>query len=236
MPVTTTEGLHVAIIMDGNGRWAVARGLPRIAGHKRGADVVHDIVAGAPAAGVSALTIFAFSTENWRRPKKEVDYILHLFVKTVEVWMPELVAQHVRVRIIGDRMGLSARVQGAISAIESRTAQECGLHLNVALNYGGRAEILFAAQSFAADCVAGRTQSAALDEQAFQRYLWLGDEKAPDIVVRTGAEQRISNFLLWELAYAELFFVDTLWPDFTVATLSGIVDEYRTRRRRFGGL
>jgi len=233
--VATRSQLHVAIVMDGNGRWAVERGLPRIAGHRQGAQVVHDIVAAAPGLGVAALTIFAFSTENWKRSADEVNYILHLFVTMVTKWLPELIAQHVRVRIIGDRAALPTDVRDSVEAIERRTASCDGLHLNVALNYGGRAEILHASRAFAAECAAGTAAPADLTEDRFDSYLWLGGETSPDIVVRTGAESRVSNFLLWEMAYAELFFLDTLWPDFTPATLEMIVQKFKSRNRRFGG-
>ncbi len=232
--VTDTQ-LHVAIVMDGNGRWAVSRGLPRIAGHKQGAQVVHDIVAAAPAMGVAVLTVFAFSTENWKRPVDEVNYILHLFVATVTKWLPELMSRHVRVRIIGDRDALPADVRAAIEVIENRTESGNGLRLNVALNYGGRAEIVRAARLFAADCTAGKAQPGDLDESMFESYLWLRGEAAPDIVIRTGAEFRVSNFLLWEMAYAELFFLDVLWPDFTPASLQEVIRVFRSRDRRFGG-
>lgn len=233
--MTTSTRLHVAIVMDGNGRWAAQHGLPRIAGHKQGAQVVHDIVAAAPGLGLTALTIFAFSTENWKRPPDEVGYILHLFVTVVTKWLPELVSQHVRVRIIGDRAALPADVSASVETIEKRTASCDGLHLNVALNYGGRAEILHAAKAFAAECAAGTAAPGDLTEDRFDSYLWLRGEISPDIVVRTGAESRVSNFLLWEMAYAELFFLDVLWPDFTPATLDMIVHKFKSRNRRFGG-
>jgi len=233
--VTTSTRLHVAIVMDGNGRWAAQHGLPRIAGHKQGAQVVHDIVAAAPGLGLTALTIYAFSTENWKRPPDEVGYILHLFVTVVTKWLPELVSQHVRVRIIGDRAALPADVSASVETIEKRTASCDGLHLNVALNYGGRAEILHAAKAFAAECAAGTAAPGDLTEDRFDSYLWLRGEISPDIVVRTGAESRVSNFLLWEMAYAELFFLDVLWPDFTPATLDMIVQKFKSRDRRFGG-
>jgi undecaprenyl diphosphate synthase len=233
--VSATSQLHVAIVLDGNGRWAVERGLPRIAGHRQGARVVHDIVATAPGLGVTALTIFAFSTENWKRPADEVSYILHLFVTMVTKWLPELVSQHVRVRIIGDRAALPTDVSDSVETIEKRTASCDGLHLNVALNYGGRAEILHAARAFAAECAAGTAAPQDLTEDRFDSYLWLEGEAPVDIVIRTGAESRVSNFLLWEMAYAELFFLDVLWPDFTPATLDMIVHKFKSRSRRFGG-
>lgn len=196
---------------------------------------MHDIVAAAPGLGVTALTIFAFSTENWKRPADEVNYILHLFVSMVTKWLPELVSQHVRVRVIGDRAVLPTDVMASVETIEKRTASCDGLHLNVALNYGGRAEILHAARVFAAECAAGIAAPEDLTEDRFDSYLWLRGESSPDIVVRTGAESRVSNFLLWEMAYAELFFLDVLWPDFTPATLDMIVRTFRSRDRRFGG-
>lgn len=233
--MTARTQLHVAIVMDGNGRWAVARGLPRIAGHRQGAQVVHDIVAAAPGLGITALTIFAFSTENWKRPADEVSYILHLFVAMVNKWLPELMAQHVRVRVVGDREELPSDVRSSVGVIENRTASGDGLHLNVALNYGGRAEILDAARAFAGDCTAGKAVPSDLTEERFDSYLWLGSEPAPDLVIRTAGELRVSNFLLWEMAYAELFFLDVLWPDVTPAILGSVLQQFKTRDRRFGG-
>lgn len=233
--MTAGTQLHVAIVMDGNGRWAVARGLPRIAGHRQGAQVVHDIVAAAPGLGITALTIFAFSTENWKRPADEVSYILHLFVAMVNKWLPELMAQHVRVRVVGDREELPSDVRSSVGVIENRTASGDGLHLNVALNYGGRAEILHAARAFAGDCTAGKAVPSDLTEERFDSYLWLGSEAAPDLVIRTAGELRVSNFLLWEMAYAELFFLDVLWPDVTPAILGSVLQQFKTRDRRFGG-
>lgn len=233
--MTARTQLHVAIVMDGNGRWAVARGLPRIAGHRQGAQVVHDIVAAAPGLGITALTIFAFSTENWKRPADEVSYILHLFVAMVNKWLPELMAQHVRVRVVGDREELPSDVRSSVGVIENRTASGDGLHLNVALNYGGRAEILHAARAFAGDCTAGKAVPSDLTEERFDSYLWLGSEAAPDLVIRTAGELRVSNFLLWEMAYAELFFLDVLWPDVTPAILGSVLQQFKTRDRRFGG-
>lgn len=233
--MTARTQLHVAIVMDGNGRWAVARGLPRIAGHRQGAQVVHDIVAAAPGLGITALTIFAFSTENWKRPADEVSYILHLFVAMVNKWLPELMAQHVRVRVVGDREELPSDVRSSVGVIENRTASGDGLHLNVALNYGGRAEILHAARAFAGDCTAGKAVPSDLTEERFDSYLWLGSEPAPDLVIRTAGELRVSNFLLWEMAYAELFFLDVLWPDVTPAILGSVLQQFKTRDRRFGG-
>ena len=234
--MTNSNQLHVAIVMDGNGRWAVARGLPRVAGHRQGARVVHDIVAAAPGLGVAALTIFAFSTENWKRPKDEVQYILRLFVTTVTKWLPELKAQHVRVRIIGDRGELPDDVRRSVEAIEEQTAAGSGLHLNVALNYGGQLEIVRAAQAFAQECVHGTARPEELTLQRFSSYLWLGHEVPPDIIIRTGSETRVSKFLLWEMAYAELFFLDVLWPDFTAETLAGVIRQFMSIDRRFGGL
>ncbi|MGB9666269.1 MAG: polyprenyl diphosphate synthase [Candidatus Cryosericum sp.] len=233
--MTAGTQLHVAIVMDGNGRWAVARGLPRIAGHRQGAQVVHDIVAAAPGLGITALTIFAFSTENWKRPADEVSYILHLFVAMVNKWLPELMAQHVRVRVVGDREALPSDVRSSVEVIESRTASGDGLHLNVALNYGGRAEILHAARAFAKDCTAGKAVPSDLTEERFGSYLWLGSEPAPDLVIRTAGELRVSNFLLWEMAYSELFFLDVFWPDVTPAILGSVLQQFKSRDRRFGG-
>ncbi len=228
--------LHVAIVMDGNGRWAVQHGLPRVAGHRQGAQVVHDVVAAAPDLGVGVLTVFAFSTENWKRPQEEVDFIMQLFVSTVTKWLPELLERSVRVRIIGDRAALPGAVRAAVEAIEEKTASGTGLHLNVALNYGGRAEIVAGARRFAEACAAGTASPGNLTEELFSSYLWLGMEAAPDLVVRTGGERRVSNFLLWEMAYSELFFLDLLWPEFTPDTLASVLKEFRSRDRRFGAL
>lgn len=228
--------LHVAIVMDGNGRWAVQHGLPRVAGHRQGAQVVHDVVAAAPGLGVSTLTVFAFSTENWKRPKEEVDFIMQLFVSTVTKWLPELIERGVKVRVIGDRGALPGAVRSAVDGIEGKTASGNGLHLNVALNYGGRAEIVAAAGRFAEACAAGTVSPHDLTEDRFSSYLWLAPDAEPDIVIRTGGERRVSNFLLWEMAYSELFFLDLLWPEFTPDTLASVLSEFRARDRRFGAL
>ncbi len=228
--------LHVAIVMDGNGRWAVQHGLPRVAGHRQGAQVVHDVVAAAPGLGVSALTVFAFSTENWKRPKEEVDFIMQLFVSTVTKWLPELMERGVKVRVIGNRGVLPGAVRTAVAAIEGKTASGSGLHLNVALNYGGRAEIVAAAREFSEACTAGTAFPHDLTEDRFSSYLWLAPDTEPDLVIRTGGERRVSNFLLWEMAYSELFFLDLLWPEFTPDTLASVLSEFRARDRRFGAL
>ncbi len=225
---------HVAVIMDGNGRWAQRRHLPRTAGHRAGIKAVRATVEHSARRGVGALTLFAFSSENWRRPPDEVDMLMKLFVEVIGRELDELDEQGVRLRFIGDRSTLAERSREGMQAAEQRTAGNTRLLLNVAVSYGGRWDILAAARRVAARARDGSLDPTALDEAAFGRELELGDCPDPDLFIRTGGEHRISNFLLWNLAYTELYFCDTLWPDFGAADYDAAIECFARRERRFG--
>jgi undecaprenyl diphosphate synthase len=227
---------HVAIIMDGNGRWAKARNLPRTAGHKRGADAVRRVVRSSADLGVSYLTLFGFSSENWQRPETEVRDLMTLLRFYLEREVAELGREGVRFRVIGDRARLPADTVNLIDAAERSTAANTRLNLTIALSYGSRQEIVAAARSLAADCVAGTLRPDAIDEAAFTSRLFTAGIPDPDLLIRTSGEQRISNFLLWQLAYTELVFTDTLWPDFGHAELAAAIATYRSRDRRYGAV
>ncbi len=228
--------LHVAIIMDGNGRWAKARGLPRTAGHKRGADAVKKVVKSAGSLGVRYLTLFGFSSENWQRPETEVRDLMGLLRFYLEHDIAELVENGIRLRVIGDRTRFSADTVKLIEAAESKSASNTKMDLTIALSYGARQEILEAARALAADCAAGRISPESIDEEAFSRRLFTDGTPDPDLLIRTSGEQRISNFLLWQLAYTELVFTETLWPDFGHAELEAAIATYRNRERRYGAV
>ncbi|NGM48127.1 di-trans,poly-cis-decaprenylcistransferase [Caulobacter sp. 602-2] len=229
-------GLHAAIIMDGNGRWAKRRGMPRALGHRAGVNALKRTVEGAPSAGVGVLTVFGFSTENWRRPAQEVSELMGLLKAYVESDLDRLSREGVRVRIIGRRTGLSPDVLEVIERAERRTAHNDRFLLQVAFNYGGQADIADAARRFAERVERGEARAADLDEAMFGSFLSTSAAPAPDLIVRTSGEHRISNFLLWECAYAELVFQDVLWPDYGPEHLAAAVAEYRSRDRRYGGI
>ncbi|MBI1683140.1 polyprenyl diphosphate synthase [Caulobacter hibisci] len=229
-------GLHAAIIMDGNGRWAKRRGMPRALGHRAGVNALKRTVEGAPSAGVGVLTVFGFSTENWRRPAQEVSELMGLLKSYVESDLERLSREGVRVRIVGRRTGLSPDVLEVIERAERRTANNDSFLLQVAFNYGGQADIADAARRFAERVERGEAKAADLDEQMFGSLLSTSAAPAPDLIVRTSGEHRISNFLLWECAYAELVFQDVLWPDYGPEHLAAAVAEYRSRDRRYGGI
>ncbi len=229
-------GLHAAIIMDGNGRWAKRRGMPRALGHRAGVNALKRTVEGAPSAGVGVLTVFGFSTENWRRPAQEVSELMGLLKAYVESDLDRLSREGVRVRIIGRRTGLSPDVLEVIERAERRTAHNDRFLLQVAFNYGGQADIADAARRFAERVERGEARAADLDEAMFGGFLSTSAAPAPDLIVRTSGEHRISNFLLWECAYAELVFQDVLWPDYGPEHLAAAVAEYRSRDRRYGGI
>jgi len=234
--MTPTDGpLHVAIIMDGNGRWAKQRGLPRTFGHREGVKALRRVVEGAPALGVEVLTVFGFSTENWRRPIAEVSELMNLLRSYVESDLEKLAREGVRIRILGRREGLKPDVLEIIDRAERRTADNDRFLLQVAFNYGGRADITDAARRFAEDVEQGRATAADLDETAFAARLAGEGAPDPDLIVRTSGEQRISNFLLWECAYAELVFQDVFWPDYSPDHLKAAIAEFRARERRYGG-
>ncbi len=225
---------HVAIIMDGNGRWAQARSLPRIAGHRRGGEAVRRTIAAAGELGIQYLTLFGFSSENWKRPADEVDDLMGLLRHYLRGEVAELHKNNVRVRVIGDRERLAPDIVTLIDNTEALTAGNTGLNLAVALSYGGRAEIAGAAKRIAAAAAAGRINPRDINEALFARYLLTADMPDPDLVIRTSGEQRLSNFLLWQSAYSEFVFVDTLWPDFTKADLQRALSEFHGRERRYG--
>ncbi len=227
--------IHVAIIMDGNGRWAKARGLPRALGHRSGVNALKRTVEAAPHVGVDTLTVFGFSTENWRRPVAEITELMNLLKSYVESDLDRLSREGVRVRIIGRRTGLAADVLEIIERAERRTAGNDQFVLQVAFNYGGQADIADAARKLAQEVKAGRLDPDQIDEAAFGRELSTARAAAPDLIIRTSGEKRLSNFLLWEAAYAELVFQDVLWPDYGPAHLKAAVEEFRRRDRRYGG-
>jgi undecaprenyl diphosphate synthase len=227
---------HVAIIMDGNGRWAKARGLPRVAGHRRGADAVRRVIRGAGELGIPVLTLFAFSTENWTRPANEVSDLMGLLRHYLRHELEELRKNGARLRVIGDRERLAADIVDDIAAAENMTRDNGRIDVNICINYGSRDEILRATRSLARQVAAGELAAERIDEGLFERELLTAGVPDPDLLIRTSGEQRISNFLLWQCAYAELVFVDTLWPDFGKEHLEQAVAEFRRRERRYGGV
>ncbi|SIQ49498.1 isoprenyl transferase [Bosea sp. TND4EK4] len=232
----TANPAHVAIIMDGNGRWAKMRGLPRQEGHRRGLEALRRTVRNASDLGLSVLTLYSFSTENWRRPHAEVSFLMGLLKHFVEKDLSELADANVRVRIIGNREDLPADLRRLVEHAEARTADKTGLILVIAFNYGARDEILRAARKLAAGVAAGRLAPDAIDEAALSASLDTWDLPDPELVIRTSGETRISNFLLWQSAYAEFVFTPVLWPDFDRAAFEDALAQYRGRERRFGGL
>ena len=227
--------LHVAIIMDGNGRWATQRGWPRLVGHRRGAERVRAIVEAAPGLGIRYLTIYAFSTENWKRSTEEVIGLMSIFARYIETEAERLSKEGVRMRFIGERGRLDPKLRKLMAGIEKRTETNDVLHLTVAINYGGRDELARAARRLADDVAAGRISPEQVGEAALNDRLDTADLPDPDLVIRTSGETRISNFLLWQSAYSEYEFTETLWPDFTPAELSDILERFARRERRFGG-
>lgn len=225
---------HIAIIMDGNGRWARARGLPRQAGHKEGVEPVRMTIRECMRHRIEALTLFAFSSENWGRPSDEVGALMGLFVEALDREVDELHANGVRLTFIGDRQGFPVRLQSRMAATEARTAGNGALRLQIAVGYGGRWDIVHAARQLAAQCAAGALRPADISQEAFGAALQLGELPDPDLFIRTGGERRISNFLLWNLAYSELYFCDALWPDFDPAGFQAALEFFAARQRRFG--
>ena len=227
---------HVAIIMDGNGRWAQKRGLPRTFGHKAGAEVLRDILTDATDIGVRVLTAYAFSTENWRRPTEEVSFLMELFSTYLDNEVDRLVEQQVRLRFIGNKQRLGTELQKRIEHAEQKTAQGTAIELNLAVDYGGRAEIVHATRMLVQDVLEARLSVEEIDEAQFARRLFTSGQPDPDLLIRPGGDMRISNFLLWQLAYAELWVTDTLWPDFTPWHFRQAIFDYQHRDRRFGGI
>jgi len=227
---------HVAIIMDGNGRWATQRGRPRLFGHHAGARRVREVVESCPSLGIKYLTIFAFSTENWKRTQVEVAGLMSLFRRYITREAQALAERGVRVRFIGDRVRLDPKLIALMDSLEELTAGNDLVHLTIALNYGGRDEVARATKRLAEDVAQGRLRPEDVDEETLPRYLDTHVLPDPDLVIRTSGEARISNFLLWQSAYAEYEFIDTLWPDFTAAELERLCRSYGARDRRFGGV
>ncbi|MEX0923794.1 MAG: isoprenyl transferase [Rhodovibrionaceae bacterium] len=225
---------HVAIIMDGNGRWASARGLPRTQGHRRGAEAVRRAVEAAVELGIEYLTLFGFSSENWKRPAEEVSDLMGLLRRYLQSEIAELHKEGVRLRVIGDRQRLAGDIVRLIEDAERRTAGNTRINVTVALSYGGRQEIVHAARRLAEDAAAGRLYPEAIDETVFAAQLFTFDIPDPDLLIRTSGEQRISNFMLWQCAYAELVFTETLWPDFGKDDLLAALRDFQNRERRYG--
>ena len=225
---------HIAVVMDGNGRWAKKRLLPRVAGHKAGVNATRSLVEACANHGVNALTIFAFSSENWNRPEKEVKGIMSLFVTTLASEAEKLHKKDVRVNFIGDRSRFSENLQLAISEAEQLTCNNTGLALNIAANYGGRWDLVQACKNIVEKSVSGELSIEDITEDTITKEACLAGLPEPDLFIRTGGESRISNFLIWQLAYTELYFTDVLWPDFDEKALSAALDWYQTRQRRFG--
>jgi undecaprenyl diphosphate synthase len=227
---------HVAIIMDGNGRWANQRGLPRVEGHRRGVESVRNIVRAAGDIGIPYLTLFSFSSENWSRPKSEILDLMGLIRLFIQRDLADLHKDNVRVRIIGERDGLDADIVKLVADAETLTRNNTKLNLTVAFNYGSRAEIVRAAKALAAKVERGEMVASQITQETFSEALDTAELPDPDLFIRTSGEQRLSNFLLWQLAYAELVFVDTYWPDFNRIHLDAALATYQLRERRFGGL
>ena len=225
---------HIAVIMDGNGRWAKNKGLPRSAGHKKGAETLENIAKAAADMGIKYLTVYAFSTENWKRDKAEVDYLMGLLRQYLKSEFKEIQKRGARIRFIGERQMLDTDIVAQMEKIEKDTEANDKLTFSVALSYGSRAEILTAAKKAAEQAVSGKIKAEELTEEMFSNLLYTQGMPDPDLVIRTSGEQRISNYLLWQLAYSELFFTKTLWPDFSAAELKEIIADFNTRERRYG--
>ena len=225
---------HVAIIMDGNGRWAKQRMLPRVAGHRRGVEAVRAVVRAAVERGVGYLTLFAFSSENWRRPADEVTILMDLFLRALEVEVGKLHDNAIRLRVVGDTARFDPRIRALVAQGEALTAGNTRLTLTICANYGGRWDIAQAARAYYRHHPEMLAEGAALEPDALAPYLALAHAPEPDLFIRTGGEKRVSNFLLWQLAYTELWFTDRLWPDFDAGALDEAIASYRTRERRYG--
>ncbi|WP_027081412.1 polyprenyl diphosphate synthase [Luteimonas mephitis] len=225
---------HLAVIMDGNGRWAARRRRPRVIGHRAGARAVNLCIDFCLERGIAALTLFAFSSENWGRPEEEVGALMKLFLNALDREVVELHRRGVRVRFIGERERFGAQIRERMESAEAQTAGNTRLALNIAASYGGRQDIAAAARALARDVAEGRLEPEDIDEAAFASRVALADLPPPDLFIRTGGDMRISNFLLWQLAYTELWFTDTLWPELDAATLARALDDFAGRERRFG--
>ncbi|MFN7250806.1 MAG: isoprenyl transferase [Anaerobacillus sp.] len=227
---------HVAIIMDGNGRWAKRRGLPRIAGHREGMNVINKVVKQANLLGVEVLTLYAFSTENWKRPKNEVDFLMRLPERYLSVELPKLVEENVRVRLMGCKDSLPSHTIAAVDDAIEKTKHNTGLVLNFALNYGSRDEIVTAIQNIAQEAVNGNIKPNEITDTIIAQHLMTKELRDPDLLIRTSGEIRLSNFMLWQLAYTEFWFTDVLWPDFNEQHFLEAINIYQQRARRYGGI
>lgn len=227
---------HIGVIMDGNGRWAKKRGLPRSAGHKAGADSLKKIVTACNNMGIKCITVYAFSTENWSRPKEEVDYLMNLLLGYLRDAENTLAGENVVIRAIGSRAELSEEIQQQIIKTEEFTKNNTGIVMNIALNYGAREELTSAMRSLAEDAAAGRITPEQITPEQISARLYTAGQPDPDLLIRTSGEIRLSNFMLWQLAYSEMYFTDRLWPDFSVKDLEAAIIEYQRRNRRFGGV
>ncbi|WP_448596823.1 isoprenyl transferase [Thermoleptolyngbya sp.] len=227
---------HVAVIMDGNGRWAKQRGLPRIMGHRRGVDTLKELLRCCRDWGIGALTAYAFSTENWGRPLEEVDFLMTLFERVLRQELREMMEEQVRIRFVGDLSRLPASLRAEIERSMAETSQNQGIQFSVATNYGGRQEIVQACRAIATQVEQGKLNSEEIDEALFAQHLYTQGTVDPDLLIRTSGEMRISNFLLWQMAYAEIYITDTLWPDFDRAEFHRALVDYQQRDRRFGRL
>ncbi|UFJ43239.1 isoprenyl transferase [Brevibacillus humidisoli] len=227
---------HIAVIMDGNGRWAKKRNLARIVGHRSGMQTVKEIVKAADGIGVKTMTMYAFSTENWKRPRDEVDYLMKLPQEFLSTELEELNERNVRVRMLGNSDRLPSHTIEAMNIAEERTRQNTGLQLNFALNYGGRTEIVKAVTELARQVQAGELKPEEIDEALLAQHLYTRDLPDPDLLIRTSGEIRLSNFMLWQMAYTELWFTDVLWPDFTKEHFFEAIAEYQGRARRYGAV
>ncbi|RNB88138.1 isoprenyl transferase [Brevibacillus nitrificans] len=227
---------HVAVIMDGNGRWANMRSLPRVAGHRAGMKTVKEVVKAADEIGVRYMTMYAFSTENWKRPRDEVDFLMKLPQEFLSTELDELIERDVRIRMLGSKDELPSHTLKALLEAEEKTHDNRGLQLNFALNYGGRDEIVKAFSVIAAQVKAGELDPQELDEEVISRYLYTSEIPDPDLLIRTSGEIRLSNFMLWQLAYTEMWFTDVLWPDFSREHFYQAIVEYQGRARRYGAV
>jgi len=225
---------HIAIIMDGNGRWAQKRLMPRIMGHHAGVKAVRKIVEHCAKENIEVLSLFAFSSENWRRPKDEVSLLMELFMSTLQAEVDKLDRNNIRLKIIGDKSAFNDKLQDRIRAAEAQTADNTGLTLLIAANYGGRWDITNAMRQIIADVKAGNIDEQAVSEQLVDQYLQTAGLPEPDLFIRTGGEERVSNFLLWQLAYTEFYFTEALWPDFDQDSLQDAIASFKSRQRRFG--
>ena len=227
---------HIAIIMDGNGRWATARGLVRLAGHRAGVEVIDEVLRTIKKLGTKYFTVYAFSTENWRRPTEEVDGLMKLFIEYLDKKIDQLNAEGVCVKVIGDVTGLNKRVQEKIINAYEITKDNDEVIFNIALNYGGRQEIVNACRQISKQCQDGTMSWQDIDNESFEQFLYTAGQPDPDLLIRSSGEMRLSNFLLWQIAYSEIWITDTLWPNFSAGDLYDAIYAYQKRDRRFGGL